>query len=134
MMQRRMYANKERLKGFTGNFVRLDRERKSEWEGEESSNFFSLCLKSQQAYEASDGSDSDGERDGRYFVTQEPGNFEKPVAVNYGFQAGGKAAVRPVKLRKIENVPKYTTWIYLDRLYGNSKELFSCMVSEVQVL
>jgi hypothetical protein len=117
-----MHTNKERLKVFTGNFLRLDRERKAVWERAERSNFVSLCIKSHQAYGISNGSESSGEREGR-LVTQESGGLEKPMAIIYGCQIGGNPKVRPVKLRKVENVPPYTTWIYLDRFYGNSEEL-----------
>ncbi|KAG0563224.1 hypothetical protein KC19_8G013400 [Ceratodon purpureus] len=114
-VKRRMCTNKERLKGFTGNILRLDRERKSIWERTEKSNFFSLCIKSHQAFGVSNGSEtSNGEKEGR-LGTQESGGLEKPMAIIYGCQTGGKAAVRPVKLRKVENVPTYTAWIYLDR-------------------
>ena len=115
-----MQSNKEQLKGFTVNFLRLDTERKSVWERTEKSNFFSLCLKSHIAYGISNGSESSGEREGR-LVTQEPGGLEKPMAIIYGCQTGGKTAIRPVKLRKVENVPPYTTWIYLDRLFCTLK-------------
>lgn len=120
-----MHANKERLKGYTNNFLRLDRDRKSEWARKsESSSFYSLCLKSHQAYEAaSNGSESPGERDGRVMML-ESGGLEKPVAIVYGCnQTVGRTPGRPEKFRKVENVPKYTTWIYLDRLYDNPNDL-----------
>lgn len=130
MMQRRMYANKERLKDFTTNFVRLDRERKLEWEKrKESSNFYSLCVKSQQLCEKpSNSSDTSGEIDGRLVE-----GLDKPVAIIYGCQTGGRTAVRPVKLHKIENVPKYTTWIYLDRLQSTTLPLLGFCTDLVEV-
>lgn len=119
MMQRRLHTNKERLKGFTDNLLRLDEMRKRVWEKKEISNFFSLCIKSHQAYGALNGSDSSGERDGR-LPALESGGPDKPISIILGFQTG-KTSVRPVKLPRIENVPPYTTWIYLDRYTTTEK-------------
>lgn len=114
-MQRRIETNKERLDSYTGDFSRLDEERKREWENKKMSSFFSLCLKSHQTYGALNGSESSEERDGR-LTTLEPNGVDKPISIIFGFQTGGKTTVRSVKLPKVENVPPYTTWIYLDRL------------------
>lgn len=114
MMQRRILANKERLDGYIENFVRLDQERKRVWESKEISSFSSLCLKSHLTYGALNGSESPGEKEGR-LATLESNNPDKPISIIFGFQIGGKTTVRSVKLAKVENVPPYTTWIYLDR-------------------
>ncbi|KAG0557519.1 hypothetical protein KC19_11G137000 [Ceratodon purpureus] len=113
-VKRRVHTNKERLEDFTGNLFRLDEERKRVWENKQVSNFFLLCIKSHQAYGALNGSDSHGERDGR-LSTLGSGGLEKPISIISGFQTSGKTNVRPVKLPRVENVPPYTTWIYLDR-------------------
>ena len=128
MMQRRIRTNKERLKGFTGNLLRLDEERKRVWEKKEISNFYSLCVKSRHAYGALNGSESSGERDGR-LPTLESGGLDKPISIIFGFQTGGKTSVRPVKLPRVENVPPYTAWIYLDRYRTIEKNLSSIIVA-----
>ena len=100
MMQRRVHTNKEQLKGYTETLSKQDEERKRVWEKKEISNFLALCIQSHQVY-------NDLDRDG---------GSDRPVSIIMGLQTGSsKPTVRSVKLPRVENVPSYTTWIYLDR-------------------
>lgn len=126
MMQRRVSANKEQLDGYTRNFVRLDEERNRSWGNQETSSFLSLCLKSRHTYGAlyHSGESNSGEK----LAALDSNGVDKPVSVIFGFQTGGKTTVRSVKLPKIENVPPYTTWIYLDRSFKTSDtSMLHCM-------
>ena len=114
VMQMRMDTNKERLKEFTDNLASLDMKRKEIWEVEEPSGLVLLCKKGYQLLSSMNGSDSSGERDGRSGMLESSGNG-KPISIIFGSQIGGKTPLRHTKLVKVENVPRYTTWIYLDR-------------------
>lgn len=114
VMQMRMDINKEHLKGFADNLTNLDMKRKEIWEVEEPCGLVLLCKKGYQLLSSVNGSDSSGERDGRSGMVESSGNG-KSISIIFGSQIGGKTPLRHTKLAKVENVPRYTTWIYLDR-------------------
>lgn len=110
----RMNTNRERLKVFTENLAKSDSDRKVVHEGKEPFGLLLLCVKSQQLLSNQNASEGSGDKDGRS-GPQDSSGGDKPMAIIFGSSSGGKTAVRPIKLRKVENVPPYTTWIYLDR-------------------
>ncbi|CAM6013403.1 unnamed protein product [Sphagnum balticum] len=109
----RVESNRERLKRYTEELVKLNNRAKECSEGQEPEGLESLCLHYERVPGNFSNTDESGDKDGK--SGPDESNVEKLVPIIFGSCLAGKTAVRPVKLPKVENVPPYTTWIYLDR-------------------
>ncbi|KAH9546913.1 hypothetical protein CY35_11G005800 [Sphagnum magellanicum] len=108
----RVESNREQLKRYTEELVKLNNRAKECSKGQEPEGLESLCLHNERVLGLSN-TDESGDKDGK--SGPDESNVEKLVPIIFGSCLAGKTAVRPVKLPKVENVPPYTTWIYLDR-------------------
>ncbi|CAK9195831.1 unnamed protein product [Sphagnum troendelagicum] len=109
----RVESNREQLKRYTEELVKLNNRAKECSKGQEPEGLESLCLHNERLLGNLSNTDESGDKDGK--SGPDESNVEKPVPIIFGSCLPGKTAVRPVKLPKVENVPPYTTWIYLDR-------------------
>ncbi|CAK9860142.1 unnamed protein product [Sphagnum jensenii] len=109
----RVESNREQLKRYTDELVKLNNRAKECSKGQEPEGLESLCLHNERLLGNLSNTDESGDKDGK--SGPDESNVEKLVPIIFGSCLAGKTAVRPVKLPKVENVPPYTTWIYLDR-------------------
>ncbi|CAM6036269.1 unnamed protein product [Sphagnum compactum] len=109
----RVESNREQLKRYTEELVKLNDRAKECSKGQEPEGLESLCLHNERVLGNSSNTDESGDKDGK--SGPDESNVEKLVPIIFGSCLAGKTAVRPVKLPRVENVPPYTTWIYLDR-------------------
>ncbi|CAK9195711.1 unnamed protein product [Sphagnum troendelagicum] len=112
-VKKRVESNREQLKRYTEELVKLNNRAKECSKGQEPEGLESLCLHNERLLGNLSNTDESGDKDGKSGLDES--NVEKLVPIIFGSCLAGKTAVRPVKLPKVENVPPYTTWIYLDR-------------------
>jgi histone-lysine N-methyltransferase EZH2 len=112
-LQMRVESNREQLKRYTEELVELNNRTKEFSKAQEPEGLESLCLQNERVVGNWSNTDESGDKDGK--SGPDESNVEKHMPIIFGSCLAGKTAVRPVKLPKVENVPPYTTWIYLDR-------------------
>ncbi|CAK9193560.1 unnamed protein product [Sphagnum troendelagicum] len=110
----RVESNREQLKKYTEELAKLNNSPKQLSKGQELEGLESLCLHNEQVLGNLSNTDESGDKDGK--SGPDESNLDKLMPIIFGScLPGAKTAVRPLKLPKVENVPPYTTWIYLDR-------------------
>ncbi|CAM6018508.1 unnamed protein product [Sphagnum balticum] len=110
----RVESNREQLKKYTEELAKLNNSPKQLSKGQELEGLESLCLYNERVPGNLSNTDESGDKDGK--SGPDESNVDKLMPIIFGScLPGAKTAVRPLKLPKVENVPPYTTWIYLDR-------------------
>ncbi|CAK9193787.1 unnamed protein product [Sphagnum troendelagicum] len=110
----RVESNREQLKKYTEELAKLNNSPKQLSKGQELEGLESLCLHNERVLGNLSNTDESGDKDGK--SGPDESNVDKLMPIIFGScLPGAKTAVRPLKLPKVENVPPYTTWIYLDR-------------------
>ncbi|CAM6040754.1 unnamed protein product [Sphagnum compactum] len=110
----RVESNREQLKKYTEELAKLNNSPKQLSKGQELEGLESLCLHNERVPGNLSNIDESGDKDGK--SGPDESNVDKLMPTIFGScLPGAKTAVRPLKLPKVENVPPYTTWIYLDR-------------------
>jgi histone-lysine N-methyltransferase EZH2 len=113
-VQMRVESNREQLKKYTEELAKLNNSPKQLSKGQELEGLESLCLHNERVLGNLSNTDESGDKDGK--SGPDESNVDKVMPIIFGScLPGAKTAVRPLKLPKVENVPPYTTWIYLDR-------------------
>lgn len=116
MLQKKMEANKNRLHSITNRVHTLSREHGYAMESE------NLLRKRQE--EAVCALKRFGVVNGEKDKTNiHEDSLPSSSAVLLGINYGAKNSVRPIKLPEVPKLPPYTTWIFLDRYYCNTKKL-----------
>ncbi len=126
----RVESNREQLKKYTEELAKLNNSPKQLSKGQELEGLESLCLHNERVLGNLSNTDESGDKDGK--SGPDESNVDKVMPIIFGScLPGAKTAVRPLKLPKVENVPPYTTWIYLDRsgyaLVGEDDWVFSVL-------